>query len=228
MGPRLTETTRTQPWWAPGAASSRPETWPSKPPLPPYPTASRLACSTSRACSEGQQRPVLVAVRTARLRCSTTMLPRPDEQVRKVIPGPADEGVRVHEQEMIVQPQHQVVTSPCYNVYGAGFPNSPATLHPTRRRWCSLVSGPACHQQRGDVRKVLQFGSWTATARPPRRADGRVPTLRRSSILRSRTFVQLQAGDGGETLEPRPLRSSGFTHEPPEVGRNTRLSRGGR
>jgi hypothetical protein len=42
---------------------------------------------------------------------------------------------------------------------------------------------------------------------PPRRADGRMPTLRRSSILRARIFVQPSRRVTGENPEPRPSRS---------------------
>ena len=96
----------------------------------------------------------------------------------------------------IVQLRSHRVAPRCYNVHGAGFPETLATLiQPGDARGIPWVSGPACHQQRGDARKVAQFGSWTATARNrPVPADGRLPTLRRPSILRARIFVQVQRG----------------------------------
>ena len=47
-----------------------------------------------------QQRPVHIAVRTPRLRRAIPLCARPDEPCCQVIPRPADEGVRVREQEI--------------------------------------------------------------------------------------------------------------------------------
>jgi hypothetical protein len=79
-----------------------------------------------------------------------------------------------------------------YNTHGAGFPNTLATLYPTRRRTqCFLGYRPRWSLRTWRRPEGLLVASWTATAQNrPVRADGRRPTLRRLSSLRARTFVQ--------------------------------------